>query len=190
MVLKDYLLVLCLYPLVSHPWKYIPIPGNMSKNFYCLFLFSSNLNLLSISLLYQSKIYTKDLCQPFHCIYYATESNVLLTYDEFKPSLFHQWSVYSSFPVSMTECCCKKIQHQKFKAMLSFSACSLGEKKQQKIAYLTNLTASTHNTQNKRHHIKIALLFMGKISISWPEIKMALVHFMNLYQTVKMASNP
>lgn len=91
MVLKGYLLVLWLYSLVSHPGN-IPIPGNISKSFYFLFRLSSKLKppFHFIPFLSQSKIYRKDLCQPFHCIYYATESNGLLTYDEFKPSLFHQ----------------------------------------------------------------------------------------------------
>lgn len=73
--------------------------------------------------------------------------------------------------------------------MLSFSAGSLGERKQQKIHCLTKLTPPT-NTQNKRRNIRVALLFMWKSSTSWPEIKMALVHFMNVYEAVKLASNP
>lgn len=111
-----------------------------------LLLFPSLLKLKPPShlILSHGKIYRKYSCQPFHCTFYATESDVLLTHDEFKPSVCHQWSVCSYFPESMTDCCERKDSSPKIQSN-AFVLSMFSWRNNRKFLAWFNPTLPTHN---------------------------------------------
>lgn len=135
---------------------------------------------------FPQQILWKKPCQPFHCIHHAVESNALLPHDEFKPSVCHQSSVCSYVPVSMTECCwAKESIPQILSNAFILSTFSWRKNSSKFFVGLTQLLPPTKPT-NKRHHIRAALLLMGRSSMSWPETGDGLMH---INKPVKLALN-
>lgn len=142
---------LSLGTLVSTLWFFIPgnipIPGNIYEYFIAFFLSFLKLkpsSFISIPQKSLQKIHMSAISLYLLC----HRRNVLLRHDEFKPSMFHQRSVCSYFPVSMTECCWVKdstyiIQNNALILIMFYQ-----REKQQQIPCLT--TSPTHKFQNKR----------------------------------------
>lgn len=168
MVLKDYLLKLWFLLSGLPSWETLPFLETLMSIWLS---FPSLLKLKppfhSVSLLTpfhftpipQQKSIEKS-CWPFHRIYYATERKALLTLDEFKPSVFHQWSVCNCLPASMIEGCRVKRFNQKNSKQCFHSQHVLLERENNRksFVWLTPLLPLT-TPQNKRHHIRTAHLF-------------------------------
>lgn len=128
--------------------------------FYCFFLLSSSLNLLPISFCPTAKSIENThvshfivffMLQKVICYWHMMNlSHQCVTSDLFVATFLNPWLIAVK----------GKIQAPKFKVMLSFSACSLGETTENSLLDLTPLFPPTMSP-NKRDPIWVALLFMG-----------------------------